>query len=680
MRATGGLLLFLVAVPPLHAQCDPAPTALVLSGGGAKGLAHIGVIRVLDSLGIRPDLVVGTSMGAIIGAMYATGYEGRAIEAQARSLALADLFRQYEPRVPRSLGDLQPLVAWEQGEGGFNLQRAAVREPEVNALVNAGLLRGNLLARGDFDSLPIRFRAVATDLANRDTVVLRSGDLARSVRASMSLPLIFEPEQLDGRTLADGAMVANLPVGVARAEGAVRVIVSDVTEHLSDSVNAQSTLMIADRLVAFLFSQPLDSLGPEDVLIRPDVKKYSTLDFAPEKISALIQLGYRAAADALGGAACLAPNGRAEPPRTARPRLARVTVAGGRSVDQQYVQRRLHLVAGDTLQTATVRSGLRDFARYESYQAVWLSPRGPADSLDLEVTIQPSPRRFAGLGVAYDNDLGGQMWTGLVDRSLLGQALEGSALLILGELQQRIALGLRTVGVRRGPLVPALTAGVGREQIRTFDSTGAELPSQETREALSFAGIEFAFGRDWSGAAGGEARFWHTPTQGDGDGFGGSIWLSKGSVPGEPALRFDGAWTTGYQRIHLEVAPSIRADRVTLRPELRYGWGRDLPLETTFILGGNNGFPGFHIGEQRGDREIMARLGAGFRLLGPLQAIGELATGQSAQGGDPIPGGHWLVGGRVGVGVDTPIGPVRAEHGWGSGGRGLWLVRIGRWF
>ena len=111
---------------------------------------------------------------------------------------------------------------WEQGERRFNIQSASVAESDVNALVNAAMLRGNLLARGNFDSLPIPFRAVATDLANRSVVVLSSGDLARAVRASFAIPLIFAPESLDGRILADGGLAANIPVSVARAAGGPR--------------------------------------------------------------------------------------------------------------------------------------------------------------------------------------------------------------------------------------------------------------------------------------------------------------------------------------------------------------------------------------------------------------------------------------------------------------------------
>ncbi|MEZ0334346.1 MAG: patatin-like phospholipase family protein, partial [Gemmatimonadales bacterium] len=224
------------SAPPVQAQeCHSRRTALVLSGGGAKGLAHIGVLRALDSLGLRPDLIVGTSMGAILGALYASGYSGRELDSLARELPLSELFRAYEPQAPRSLGILRPLVVWEQGKRRFNLKSASVLEAEVNALVNAAMLKGNLIARGNFDSLLVPFRAVATDLSHREIVVLSSGDLAQAVRASAAIPLVFAPEWVDGRFLIDGGLSANIPIRIAREEGAQVVLVSDATEHPADS-------------------------------------------------------------------------------------------------------------------------------------------------------------------------------------------------------------------------------------------------------------------------------------------------------------------------------------------------------------------------------------------------------------------------------------------------------------
>ena len=207
-------------------SCAPARTALVLSGGGAKGLAHLGLLEQLDARGIVPDLIVGTSIGAVIGALYASGESSASIAARLHALPFAEAIRTYEPVVSASLGGLQPVIVWERGVAGWVLQAGTARENEVSALVSRLMLRANLMARGNFDSLPIPFRAVATGLEDRSIVTIGTGDLALAVRASFSLPLLLRPVSLNGRTLVDGALASNRPVAVARELGAKRVIVS----------------------------------------------------------------------------------------------------------------------------------------------------------------------------------------------------------------------------------------------------------------------------------------------------------------------------------------------------------------------------------------------------------------------------------------------------------------------
>ncbi|HET7424781.1 MAG TPA: patatin-like phospholipase family protein, partial [Gemmatimonadales bacterium] len=422
-------------------SCPPPRTALVLSGGGAKGLAHVGVLRALDSLGIRPDLIVGTSMGAAVGALYASGYTGRELDSLARVVPLAQLFRTYQPRAPRSLGVLQPLVMWEQGEHRFNLRSAAIVESEVNALVNAALLRGNLLARGNFDSLPIPFRAVATDLADRTPVVMASGDLAQAVRASIAVPLLFDPELRDGRYLIDGGLSANLPVAIARAAGAQQVIVSDATDHLPPDFDAYSPLLVADRLVRFLFLQPTDSLTDADVLVRPDVGRFTSLNFSRGNIDRLLEIGRKAADSTLGPSGC---QSEAPSPGALPSRVAGFRVPDGNHSEQLALERLLGVRVGDSLDPSRLRARLRGLGvASEAYRAVWLSPRGTADSVEFDLTLRRAARRVAALGLAYDNELGGRMWAGGVDRRLFGLALEGSGALFLGELRKELYAGFR---------------------------------------------------------------------------------------------------------------------------------------------------------------------------------------------------------------------------------------------
>jgi NTE family protein len=674
------VLICLSAVTQVEAQtCRPGRTALVLSGGGAKGLAHIGVLRVLDSLGIRPDLVVGSSMGAIIGGMYASGYSGREIDSLARALPMADLFRTYQPRAPRSLGLIQPLVVWEQGRRRFTIQNAAVEEAEVNALVNGAMLRGNLLARGNFDSLPIPFRAVAADLADRTAVVLAAGDLARAVRASFAIPLVFAPESLNGRILADGGLAANIPVAVARAEGAGRVIVSDATERPGDSLDLFSPIGLADRLLGFLFEQGADSLGAEDVLVRPAVEGFPSLNFSAANVDRLIRHGSGAADTILPHARCLPLRPRPAPPALPS-RVAGFAIVGTNASERLAVRRLLGLGLSDSLDADLLHSRVRHLATSEAYQAVWLRPHGSGDSVAFDVSVQRTARRVVGLGLAYDNELGGRMWMGAVDRRVLELALEGSTALFLGEFRKELYLGLRrNYQLGRQLMTPTLTTRLATESVRRFQPDGDEINTAYTREALGFVGLERPFDAGWRVAVGLNAHAWHEPGRNRST-LGLGAQAMKAGRSGVQVLAIDLIWTGLYHRAAFDGEASVKAGPFRLAPRLRAGWGEQLPLQATFPLGGEDGFPGLHIGERRGDREFVLSALLTYALKGPFVGRVELAAGRSAVGGGILASGGWLGGARAGLGAETPVGPVRFEYGVTNGGRQAVFVRLGKWF
>ena len=674
------IAIALFPVPPARAQaCAPVKTALVLSGGGAKGLAHIGVLRVLDSLGIHPDLVVGTSMGAMIGGMYASGYSGREIDSLARALPIGELFRTYQPRAPRSLGLLQPLVVLEQGAGRFILQTATIRESEVNGLVNAAMLSGNLLARGNFDSLPIPFRAVATDLANREPVVLSSGDLAQAVRASFAIPLIFSPESLGGRLLADGGLAANIPISVAREAGAERVIVSDATERFPDSLNLYSPLALADRLLGFLFRQSADSLRQGDVLVRPAVDGFTSLNFSAARVDQLIRNGATAADTVLPRARCLFGGGA--PRRHSIPsRVSGVRIESSNPSERLALVRLLGLRLSDTVDLTLLRSRVQQLGQSEAFRAAWLSPRGSGDSVSFDVAVQRAARRVVGLGLAYDNELGGRMWAGAVDYRIFGLALEGSSAVLLGDLRQELLIGLRrNYQLGRQLMTPTATTRLALESVRRFTPDGKELDPAITREVIGFLGLERAFGPGWQLALGMSGHAWHEPGRSRSTA-GVAARVVKITNSNLPVLDGSIAWTALYRRVVFEGAGALRFGPLQLRPRLRLGWGEQLPRQATFPLGGDDGFPGLHIGERRGDREALAGLMLTYGLTGPFVARMELVTGRTAFGGSFLDSEGWMTGVRAGVGAHTPVGPVRVEYGVAQNGRGALFIRLGRWF
>jgi NTE family protein len=570
-------------------------------------------------------------------------------------------------------------VVWEQGARRFTIQSAAVGEAEVNALVNAAMLRGNLLARGNFDSLPIPFRAVAANLADRTAVVLASGDLARAVRASFAIPLVFAPESLNGRILADGGLAANIPVSVARAQGVRRVIISDATERPSDSLDLFSPIGLADRLLGFLFEQSTDSLGAEDLLIRPGVEGFPGLNFSAQNVDRLIRRGSGAADTTLPKARCLTR--KPESIRPALPsRVSGLTMEGANASESLALRRLLGLEVSDTLDAALLLSRVRHLAHSEAYRAVWLAPRGAGDSVAFNVSARRAPRRVAGLGLTYDNELGGRMWVGAVDRRVFNLALEGSTALFLGEFRKELYLGFRrNYQLGRQLMTPAITTRLATESVRRFDPGGTELGTVLTREALGFLGVERLFDAGWRVALGLTAHSWHEPGRNRSTLGVGAQGIKAGRSGGQ-VLGVDLIWTGLYHRAAFDGEVLVRAGPLRLEPRLRVGWGERLPLQATFPLGGEDGFPGLHIGERRGDREVVLSTLMTYALTGPFVGRVELAVGRSALGGEILSSSGWLVGARAGVGAETPVGPVRFEYGLTQNGRHAVFVRLGRWF
>lgn len=286
------------------ASAAEAP-GLVLSGGGARGLAHVGVLKVLERERIPVSVITGTSMGAIVGGLYASGLSAAELERELLSLDWADVFasRVDRPHLPQRRKDedyaFSSMVEFGARDGELRLPQGTVSSRGLEVLLRRLLLPVRELRH--FDRLPTPFRAIATDMESGQAVVMQDGDLPEALRASMSVPGLFTPIERQGRLLGDGGLVNNLPVDVARSMGAKQVIAVNVGTPLAGRKALGSLVGLTTQMVNILTEQnvqrSLATLWPEDLLLTPALAELSSGDF--ERAADFVKAGEEAAEAAL---------------------------------------------------------------------------------------------------------------------------------------------------------------------------------------------------------------------------------------------------------------------------------------------------------------------------------------------------------------------------------------------
>ena len=273
------------------AQAAPSPVrpriCLVLSGGGARGMAHIGVLKILEELKVPIDCIAGTSMGAVVGGLYASGMTAQQIESTIRSVDWQEAFRDAPPRrdlaFRRKQDDRNFLVKLPLGlkHGQILLPKGFIQGQKLQETLRQLTLPFS--NDTDFSTMPTPFRAVATDLETGNAVLMEKGDLAVAMRASISAPGVFAPVESEGRLLVDGGLAENLPIDVARQMNADILIVSDVSFPLQPRAALDSALSISNQMLAILVRKDANrqraTLGSQDVLIEPILGAASSTDF-----------------------------------------------------------------------------------------------------------------------------------------------------------------------------------------------------------------------------------------------------------------------------------------------------------------------------------------------------------------------------------------------------------------
>ena len=372
---------------------------LVLGGGGARGAAHVGVLKVLEREHIPIRQIAGTSVGSFIGALYAIGYDAAQIEAILLGIDWQDMFTDDPPRsslpMRRKDEDLRFLLDFKLGirDGHIVFPRGVLQGQKL--LLFLRRLTLPVWQIEDFDQLPIRYRSIGTDIESGAGVVFDHGDLALAVRASMSVPAAYAPVRIDDRLLVDGGLYNNLPIDVVQDLGAERLVAVDVGDTLVDAAELSSPLAVTNQMITILMRErtktQLDRLRPDDVLIKPALGGIGAAGF--EHIAEGIARGEAAAmqvidrlrAFAVSSERYQAIRASQRTPKFDAPLLGFLEVISKDSGSPHQVGDELAALIGTPLDAAAIEPRLASAYGQGHYETIQWQPKRRGDQTGLEL-------------------------------------------------------------------------------------------------------------------------------------------------------------------------------------------------------------------------------------------------------------------------------------------------------
>ena len=707
---------------PLPAASAATPLArprigLVLSGGGARGGAHLGVLKVLEELQVPVDVIVGTSAGAIVAASYASGLPLPVIEREMSGLRTAMLFRDVdrgETPLRNKANDAINYVGPEIGfrNGGVALPKGVVAGVSIEAVLRQLTTRQRT---ENFDQLPIPFRAVATDLASSEMVVIDHGSLAVAVRASMAIPAVVDPVELEGRLLVDGGLARNLPVDVARALGADVIIAINIGTPLRKREEITGILSVSDQISRILtnrnVSRSLAELKPDDVLITPDLGTVETGDF--DRLAEAAVAGEKAARAASAQLARYAIPAEAyaqwhsalvREPGDGPGRVDAVRVTGAQRVNPEVIAAAIRTQPGDEFSAHLADEDVkRIYARGDFERVSYTLTTDPAVGrvLTADVVEKSWGPNYLRFGLGLSSDLSGDSFFTLVGthRATWLNSLGG-------EWRNDVQIGHtdRLATEFHQPLTPAqrvfiaLRAELAREPFDIYDDNGNRLARY--RRGTYGGGIDLGTPLGTSGEARLGVSRGRLKLYNDTSLVSGALLIPNTEMGGLTArvrvdtldnLRFPrsgyeadvqlyasrqklGA-TDDYTKLSASAGAAFASGAHSLQLHARGAkslGGSALPDYELFALGGFLQLSGYRTGELLGREMTFGRLVYNYRVSQPGLLDGAYVGVSLEAGriGDAVAGAERSSlrrGAALYFAFDTPLGPVYLAYGRGDG-------------
>jgi NTE family protein len=695
---------------------------LVLGGGGARGAAHVGVLKVLEELRIPVDYIAGCSMGSIVGGLYASGMTPAQIEKEILGMDWDDLFVDYPSREERSFRRKRDddfyvfKVKPGYNNGEVQIPLAYIRGQKFDLTLNRLTL--SMSEVKDFDRMPIPYRAVATDIETGKEIVLSSGSLAKSIRASMAVPAAFDPVEIDGRLLVDGGLANNVPVSVARDMGAEVFIVVDVGAGLYKRNKLNNALDITEQLANFLFTlntEPqLTSLGSADVLIRPELGDIGSNSF--DRAAETIPIGESAARAAIESLRkySLSPEDYARHvaarvhPGADLPVIEFVRTNNRSPLGDAVIASRITAKTGQPLDVAQLEEDIGHVYGLDIFESVRYDVVREQGKAGLEITATekhwgPAYLQF---GIASSNDLNGDttLRTGLLYTLTALNALNG-------ELRAGMQIGDQPAVFTEfhQPLDPLsryfVSGAVGYESfnVRAFDDAGHHLANYQ----INLRGVELGAGREFG--TWGEGRVGYRRATGTAEVRIGEPAPEEDVDRGEFFLRLSDDKLDNvnfpraghYGRLEWTIAresagASSDYDQVQLDYVHAFSWGsntlvgglsgattldEDAPLESLFPLGGLFRLSGLQEDQLYGQH-------IGLVTIAYLRRLQESRFLQTYVGATLEAGNVWqqrsdasldnsIISGSAFLGLDTAIGPIYLAYGRTDTGEEAIYINLG---
>jgi len=438
-------ILFILSTCILFSQenkeSNDVKVGVVLSGGGAKGVAHIAVLKTLEEAGVRIDYIGGTSMGAIIGGLYASGYSASELDSLARTIDFDAILSDKLPRKSR------PFYEKESGEKYALVLPIRKRSVGIPKAISQGQNVLNLFTKltqhvsniNDFNNLPIPFLCIATNLETGASKTINSGFLPQAMKASGTLPTLLAPVEIDGELYVDGGIVNNFPVDEVKAMGADVIIGVDIQGGLEEKENLDSALKIVNQIIGFQRYNKLQEKHENvDILIKPDLKNYSVVSF--DKIDEIMKIGDSASIlrmkDLKSLAASQTKKKQIETSKTdfRKFHISEMEITGNKHYTQAYIFGKLNLKKKDTTSFKSIIESIDNLSATGNFEIIQYEIEESDEGNILKFKVKETDVfNFLKLGIHYDGIYRTGVLLNVTSKHLLFKNDVLSADLILGD-------------------------------------------------------------------------------------------------------------------------------------------------------------------------------------------------------------------------------------------------------